>query len=224
MYDYEDYYNEPNEFEEQIEEFKNSLYDCVKQEHKDKMDRLIKENNALKEVKKNFNKIELEYEKKTRELVVKIQTAERDAKRLRLNDLMQELKQPLWKPHTIMVYGEKCDKCDDNRKIHFISPSGKDMIEDCDCAKMFAKYVPIKCELYEFRQNNNSITKWYKREEDYDYYYSSFCVKTLIKEEKDFKSIDRSYSVFFTTEELCQKYCDIINKENGITEDMSEER
>ena len=44
-YDYEDYYGEPSEFEQQIDEFKNSLFNAVKQEHKDKMEQLV--NNSL---------------------------------------------------------------------------------------------------------------------------------------------------------------------------------
>lgn len=225
-YDYEDYYGEPNEFEQQIEEFKSSLYNCVKQEHKDKMERLEKENIDLQEIKRNWNSLEKDYKDKIRELQLKIDTAERDAKRLRLNDLMQELKQHLWQANSFTVYDSKCNKCDENRQISFTSPSGKQMNEDCECAKAFTKYVPKQYELYSFQQNTNEIGKWYKKPYDDSDYYSedSKRVELLVKTEEDFKLIDRLYYVFFANEELCQKYCDIKNKENGVTENMTTEK
>lgn len=226
-YDYEDYYGEPNEFEQQIEEFKSTLYDCVKHEHKMKMERLEKENTELQEVKKNWNTLENEYKNKLHDLQCKIDTAERDAKRLRLNGLMQELKQYLWQANSISVYNKKCDKCDDKRQIHFISPSGKDMTEDCECSKSIAKYIPKEYELYSFQQNTNEIGRWYKkRYPDSDYYENdSKYVELLVKTEEDFKLIgDRLWQVFFVSEELCKKYCEQRNITNGVTEEMTTEK
>lgn len=226
-YDYEDYYTEPSEFEQQIEEFKSSLYTCVKQEHKEKMERLEKENMELQEVKKNWNTLENEYKNKLYDLKCKIDTAERDAKRLKLNDLMNELKQCLWQANSISVYNPKCNKCDDNRQISFISPSGKSMKEDCECARCFAKYIPKEYELYSFRQNTNEIGRWYKKiYSDSDYYENdSKYVDTLVKTEEDFSLIkDSLWKVFFISEELCQKYCDQLNISNGISETMTTEK
>lgn len=227
MYDYGDYYDEPSEFEQQIDEFKNSLYDCVKKEHKDKMTRLEKENKELQETKKNFDAIKTEYNNKLRELNIKLETAERDAKRLKLKDLMQELKQVLWQAKTTRVYDEKCEKCNNNRKIEFTSPSGKTFEEDCTCGIGIIKYLTSPYEIYSFQQNRDGIGKWYiKKYRDEDYYSEdSKCVDFLVKSEEDFISIpDRMYNVFFETEELCMKYCDIKNNENGITENMTEDR
>lgn len=222
-YDYEDYYGEPSEFEQQIDEFKNSLFSAVKKEHQDKMDKLEKENQELQEVKKNWKAVESEYKSKIRELEVKSETAERDAKRMRLKDFMEELKHNLWQANSSAVYKQKCDKCDDNREISFDSPSGKKMTEDCECFKPFMKYKPLVYELYSFQQNTNGIGKWYKKPyNDSDYYSEdSKNVELLVKTEEDFKLItDRLYYIFFISEELCQKYCDLKNEENGITDDM----
>ena len=228
MCDYGDYYDEPSEFEQQIEEFKNSLYDCVKKEHKDAMAKLEKENKELQETKKNFDAIKTEYNNKLRELNIKLETAERDAKILKLNDLMQELKQILWQVKTTKVYDRKCDKCNNNRKIKFLSPSGKVFEEDCQCGIGVVKYLPYQYELYSFQQDRNSVDKWYRKSSyhDDDYYTEdSKRVDFLVKTEEDFVSIpERMYNVFFETEELCMKYCDIKNNENGITENMTEDR
>lgn len=225
-YDYEDYYREPSEFEQQIDELKDSLFNAVKKEHKDKMGKLEKENIELQEVKKNWNVLEKDYKDKLQDLQRKIETAERDAKRMRLKDFMSELKQQLWQANSSGVYAPKCDKCDDKRQIYFNSPTNKRMSEDCECGKAFSKYKPVAYELYSFQQNNNDIGKWYKKPyNDSDYYSEdSKHVDLLVKTEDDFKSIgDRLYSVFFVTEELCQKYCDIKNKENGITNIMTKD-
>lgn len=226
-YDYEDYYNEPSEFEQQIEEFKDSLLKAVKQEHKSKMERLEKENTELQDVKKNWKSLEREYETKIRELETRIKTADRDAKKLRLRDLMEELKQSLWQVNTSAVYKQKCDKCDDDRNISFASPSGKEMTEDCKCSIPYNKYSPVEYELYSFQQNSFGIGKWYKknyRDEDY-FSEDSKYVEVLIETEDDFKQItDKLYYIFFISKELCQKYCDIKNKENGITDDMVAEK
>lgn len=228
--DYEDYYNEPSEFEQQVDEFKESLLKSVKQEHISEMNRLKKENLELQEVKKNWNTIESEYKNKIRELQRKIESAESDARRAKLNDIMQELKHDLWQVYSTSVYNPKCNKCDDRREIHFISPQGKDMVESCNCATSYSKYVPKKYELYSFQQSihGNGVSSWYKRayEDEIDSsYYDSKYVELLIKTEEDFKLIqNKLYHTFFISEELCQKYCDLKNKENNITDEMVTEK
>ena len=226
MYSYDDYYDEPNEFERQINEFKDSLYDCVKKEHKDKMNQLQEENSDLQEAKKNLQSLECKYKEKIRELQLKIDTAERDIKRKRVKELMEELKANLWQVHTFEVYKPKCDECNDKRQISFYSPSGKEMEEDCKCAKYYKKYKPCRCELYSFEQTSDDISKWnkwYRKpffNDDY-YFEESIYVDLLVKAEDDFKLItDRLYKVFFISEDLCQKYCDIQNDKNGITDEM----
>ena len=61
---YDDFYNEPSEFEEQIEEFKQSLMDSVKEEFTDEMELLRKENKRLQDIKFRMREIEAEHQKK----------------------------------------------------------------------------------------------------------------------------------------------------------------
>ena len=56
-YDYDDYWREPSEFEQQVEEFKDALRNSVKDEIKEKIASLEKELAELKEFKKDKNKI-----------------------------------------------------------------------------------------------------------------------------------------------------------------------
>ena len=59
MYKY-DYFEEYSEFDAQIEEFKESLRNQVKEEIKSKIDRLEKRNKELEEKQKNLATLEKE--------------------------------------------------------------------------------------------------------------------------------------------------------------------
>ena len=65
--DFDDYY-EPSEFEQQVEEFKDSLRHSVKQETQELIERLRKENEELRSVRDNWEEVKRSYEKKQREL------------------------------------------------------------------------------------------------------------------------------------------------------------
>lgn len=72
-YDYE-FYDEPNEFEIMINDFKQSIAKSVKKEIVDEMESLKKENEKLQNIKKNYNNILNEYRKKEKELEHKKRT------------------------------------------------------------------------------------------------------------------------------------------------------
>ena len=238
-YDYEDYYGEPSEFEQQIDEFKDSLFNAVKQEHQDKMEQLAKENNELQEVKKNWKSLESEYKSKIRELENEKTKLELNAKRMRLEELFEgEFNTILYSPDDICVYTCKCNKCDNDRKINFLSPLGKEMKEDCECGKAYRKYTvkPYYCS--EFRVNRHKkdgempLLMWYKRYRDYDSDYDGYTyddsdlVKKIYSPDMDYETIfnDYKYSIYFRNEDDCQNYCEWLNDKNGITEDMITEK
>lgn len=238
-YDYEDYYGEPSEFEQQIDEFKNSLFSAVKKEHQDKMNKLEKENQELQEVKKNWKAVESEYKSKIRELENEKSKLELNAKRMRLEELFEgEFNTILYKPYDKYVYAKKCNVCDEDRKIKFLSPSGKEMKEDCECVKPYRKYEPKPYYCSEFRVNRRRekgempLLMWYKKYKDYDSDYdgytydSSDLVKKIYSPDMDFETIfkDDHYNIYFRNEEDCQKYCDWLNKKNGIIDDMTTEK
>ena len=122
--DFDDYY-EPSEFEQQVEEFKDSLRRSVKQETQELIERLRKENEELRSVRDNWEKVKRSYEKKQRELQNEIYTCKQNASRMRLDQLFEEcdMNVILYSPYSYSVYTTKCDKCDDDRYIHYKSPS-----------------------------------------------------------------------------------------------------
>lgn len=232
-YDYDDYY-EPSEFDEKVEEFKGYLRESVKKETQELIEKLQKENAELREVRDNWESIKRNYENKKRELQREISNCKYEAARMRLEELFEFcgmniiLYYPIWE----RVYKPKCDKCDDNRYVHFKSPSGKDCQEYCSCAESFNKYKPEPYYCTEFRVNRcSSATKfpmmmWFKKyrdsNSDYDgYTYESSDLCTFIYNGEDFAIVESRKEIpYFRDEKQCQEYCDYLNKKNGITADM----
>lgn len=146
--DYFDY----NEFDQQIEEFKNSLRDSVKQEVRDKIKSLEDELAKYADIKSN-------YEAKMSEMDNTIAEYNRMKDELQ-KDQEEKLRKlaytDIFKGDTIDAWGicyafeyitPKCDKCDDKRRIHFKSPSGVDHCESCSCSKQMIVYDIIPANL-----------------------------------------------------------------------------
>lgn len=235
-YDYDDYY-EPSEFDEKVEEFKSCLRESVKKETQELIEKLQKENAELRDVRDNWESIKNDYENKKRELQREISNCKYEAARMRLEELFEfcGMNVILYHPTWEYVYKPKCNKCDDDRYIHFKSPSGKDYQEYCSCAVSFKKYKPEPYYCTEFRVNRNSsavkfpMMMWYKKYSNYDgdydgYTYESSDLCRFIYNGEDFANVEsRNETLYFRDEKQCQEYCDYLNKKNGITADMVNE-
>ena len=213
-----DFYNEPTEFDIQMDEFKKSLMKNIKQEFLDKMEKIQKENVELQEIKKNFDSIKTSYIIKERELAREKENAMSEAEKLQLSNLLKDREIVMYKVGYEYIKRPKCDKCDNNRKIEYISPLGKTMFEDCDCSKSDSKRVPTPWVLFEFTTANTygkELSMWYREVKEssgnvYFESYSEIC-KKVYSDSMKYEDID-TYT-FFRNEEDCQKYCDSF-KEN----------
>ncbi|MNN65863.1 hypothetical protein D3C81_1813980 [compost metagenome] len=116
--------------------------------------------------------------------------------------------------------GPKCDKCNDKRKIEFISPLGKTMTEDCSCSESIIGYEPEEQVLYEFRKRDtydNKMTVWYRPYRDSDdgfTYHSSTVANSVYEKGMDFEKVDR-FGTFFKDKEDCLAYCDWLAKKES---------
>ena len=229
-YDYDDYWLEPSEFDQQVEEFKDSLRNSVKDEIKEKIASLENELVEIKEFRDEKDKFIREYESKIREAKREVEAANRLVKeseekwkKARLHQLLGDYLTIGWKAGSSWEYGEKCNKCDENRKIHFTSPQGKEYTEDCQCAKRYYRYFPKETTLSKiygrkknFRWDDKGETDFYNRyytvtdDDDYDRYELADEIYT--SSDIDYKKVN-SYRAVFLNEEDCQKYCDWRNKE-----------
>lgn len=230
-YDYDDYWSEPSEFEMQIEEFKDALRNEVKDEIKKKIESLENEVASLKEFRDEKNKFINEYEAKIREAKREADETKREAKKseekwkeARLHQLLGDYLTVGWIVGYTTEYGEKCDKCDDNRYIHFTSPQGKEYKEECQCAKRHYKYFPKEVTLSKiyvrkknFRWNDKGETDFYNRyytvqdDNDDDYYRYECANHVYTSSDIDYEKVN-SYDAVFLNEEDCQKYCDWRNE------------
>lgn len=221
MCDYEDFY-EPSEFELLVEDFKDELRKSVKKEWIDKMNRLEAENKELQEVKKNFNQIKSDYEKAKweckRESEKAIANAKGDAYSARLSELLDDMKAEYWSIKKEFVKKPKCDKCDANRMVAYITPLGKQAKEQCTCDETESKYVPCERVIYQIGLYNSRIESWFvrKRKEDEDTFVSEpeyYRHMFVVKDEEDISSLveKNEYSLYFESFEKCQEYCDYLN-------------
>jgi hypothetical protein len=216
-WDEEDFYNEPSEFDIAIEEFKSNLMKSVKDEFVTEMDRLKKENAELQAVKKDFEGIKRDYENKKREVERERNDLQYKLRRERLVDLLKDHKIILYKAYSKSVRPPKCDKCDSNRRVEYISPLGRKTHENCLCSEGKTVYYPHEFMRYEFRlnRNKNGVIAWYRQysdDEDGLAYDSSIHADEIYSLDMKFEDLKR-YSTFFKTKEECQSYCDYLNSE-----------
>lgn len=210
----EEFYNEPSEFDQQVDEFKQALMKSVKADFIAKMDRLEKENVELQKIKGNWESIQSEYADKHRQLEYKKENMEREVRRTRIGELMKDLEVKLYDVGYEYLKHPKCNKCNENRQFEFTSPTGKILKENCDCAGNYSIYVPEETIMSEMRSRDGKVTAWYKKYRDSDEgmtLSSSTVVTKIYDPVMEFQSLEQ-YGTFFRNIEDCQRYCDWLNE------------
>lgn len=156
MFDYDDY----DEFDHSydsidclMDDFREKLCDMIRGEMKDEIERQERELEELRDFRDRKAEIEREHAEFLRKSKLEINRAEENAKKARLADLFAQYPLAAWRPHYEVVKPPKCDKCDEQRRIHFFSPSGVDHTEMCECDIGTAVYSPKPVELYEIWQS-----------------------------------------------------------------------
>lgn len=225
-----EFYNEPSEYDQMVEDFRLSLMQSVKKEFLDKMQRLEKENAELREVKQNWERLKSEYEEKQREQRYQIEQERRNVRRERLAKLFEQcgMNVALFKPKGSLFRLDKCEKCDENRRIHFQSPSGRDLQEECECARGYypvspVLYTMVKFHRYIKNQDCNVYTFFQaESDDDYDYYRAEPIACTNLYHGQDFSELyaELQENVFFEDEAQCRLYCDYINNVRKIPREI----
>ena len=226
---WEDFYNEgPSDFDIAIEEFKEGLRKTVKEEILNEMSRLKKENEELQEVKENCGKIKQDYEDKKKELEREKDNLNYTLSRKKFEELttITGLSEHIYYIDYDSGYGPKCDKCDDNREIHFKSPSGKDCKELCpDCSKRYCVYYVKSVDAIKIRFSKDPVL----RSEAWAVKYDKYGDSTTYKIENIWKGTAEDFNIddyqtirkaAFDSKELAQKVCDRINKKNNVPDNV----
>lgn len=189
-------YEEPSEYDRLVYELKESLKSQIKQEVTDKIKRLEKELNELKEFRDNKQK----YDNKISELKFELEKSENSieekAKKLKLNEFLSMIESPAWCIKGDWEYvNPKCDKCDDNRIIHFFAPSGKEHTESCPhCGERKYKYFPEEAILVYMKERELKRIKEYEMNGVELMYVHKHLFNEYFKTECDYTEIRKCYS------------------------------
>lgn len=226
----DDFYYEPTEFELQMDELKESIAKSVKSEFLEEMERLREENKNLQGIKEHFEQIKRDYERKKSECDRAMHEAEDKAKRMRIEELMNRFKVFFWTPDWEDLYGPKCNKCDKNRSIDVVLPSGNTVKDECQCrCNRMRVMFPGKMVRYELASRDYGISAWYcacgKKDERYyklDYVSTVFAEKNIVQPGTSFDVLDEKNhrNLLFYTREECLAYCEYLNEKNGVTSDV----
>lgn len=209
----ENFYREPSEFEEEIEKLKAALASSVQQKFLDEMDALRRENELLRDFRDEKEAYDRELAQAKAQYEAKRREAEMQANRKKLKDLLALFSVTGYRVWTNYVQGPKCDKCDKDRKIHYVSPAGRKMTEDCTCAVQTPIYSPKEVSLVSFYASDKLSSMYFEREsEDRDYDRYDMCAELYDRHEDiTFEKINK-YRVVFLKMEDCQRYCDWLNE------------
>lgn len=224
---YEDFYNEgPSEYELFMNDLKETLKKSIKDEFIKEMDRLRAENKRLQDVKENFEKIKLDYAHKEQELKAREQDMEKNLARKKIMELatIADMKAQIYYIDDDTAYLPKCDKCDENRLIHFKSPTGKDCTEPCpDCGTTYHKYYVKPVDTMKILFPNDPAIRrvaYYLRHDRWGETYS-YDLQDIYRgsaADYDTSSGYKMHHTAFESKELAQKICDRINKDRNIPE------
>lgn len=222
-----DFYDEScDEFDNEIENFKNMLRKEVKQEFLDEMERLRKENLELQEVKRNLEQIKFDHKKQLEEELAKLREDRRRVRKERFDELLKDVAIPItvYGIDTAPAHKPLCGHCD-NRIIHFNSPSGKELTESCpECGQTFLKWVVVPMERYKICISEEDYCCWSIYELEFrteDWQDRTWELKTnqLYKGEVNNISKELARKIFYydrnvcETQEQAQEICDWLNRD-----------
>lgn len=165
MLGYEEYFEEPGAFDQEVESFKQSLRDSVKQEITKKIEKLTAENASKDEKLANLTALELAAEQKRNEYECMLSNVERDARqkveREGIRKLLDVLAEPRYRLERTWQSGPKCGHCNEQRQLEYTTPRGKPATEQCECATTTLVYEVQEQLVHEMTKRNRELVVWY---------------------------------------------------------------
>lgn len=216
----DDFYDEEYDyFDSTVEELKEQLKKEVKQDIQDKIKKLEEENKELKNVKENWETLKQEYEDKINEVEIEKQNILDNAKREIYNATLKDLFENcdyfkrLYTVDYEMEEREKCDKCDEDRKLTLIDCYGREHKVNCKCSKgkrMYYAKENSKTAVYiQKSKGKDNFMFNFRNTDSYDYGQKIDKKDVLEKFDKD--RVKDYWNTYFTTLEEAQKYADYLN-------------
>ena len=214
---YDEPYYEPTAADEIFFEAREKLIKSLKDSVKQHIENIENENKKLKDKNEKLSVQVREIEYRERKLELEKKNLESTVRRERLSVLLEQLKVERFMVKTKTMYEKKCNKCNSERYVEFLSPLGKKQKERCDCyTNRVEVFLPESHLCTEFKvdsQNSNKLRMWYRLNSyNKDEYYSSSTYYQNSYDGEPYESLS-IYSTFFDTLEECQKYCDWLNRD-----------
>lgn len=214
MNEYDEYmFNPSAEFDEQIEELKDSLRSSVKGEFLKRIAELEKELAELRELKENWDEKVNEINKEKRELEKARSEAKREAEKTRLSELLADCFKEAWSVTEKYYYPNvKCDECDEEGYITFLSPQGREFKDKCKCRQRKLEYILTKSDIVEICQEKFfKPTIYFKHLRYADTEYYEKIASVFFCDDKPFNDVE-AYTKIFFDKEKAQAYCDWLNQ------------
>lgn len=224
-YDYQDEYFEPSEYDQQVEEFKQTLKDSVRADIQKELKHLRASNAEMSEKLRDLNKLTREAEvaklRYEREIESAKTTAKADVMRESAEELLRVLSAPAYRVTSEWVYDSECVKCNGTQKVHYQTPRGKDMTEVCVCYDSRTRhYKTEEMVAWSADHRNRKLMVWHKpvRTLDEDDRWDTIVLKNpegVSLEDR----MDDYHSYGFTTEAAAQEVADALNAKPQDTEE-----
>lgn len=138
----------------------------------------------------------------------------KNADERKLRDLLSQVMFTGYRVDMKHIQRPKCDKCDEYRQIHFVSPTGRNMTEDCLCATAVVRHSPKEVSLVSFNVSDKVSSFYAKVYNSKDSYYDKYNICTDLYDkdkEQSFESLNK-YKIVFLNKDDCQAYCDWLNE------------
>lgn len=233
-----EFYYEPSAADEIFNEAQSKLIECLNDSIKNKINAIKEENTRLKKENKELRAKISNIEWREREIESREKNLEQSVLQKTFSEMLKPIEKQIvvWRIAHTYVYGEKCNKCNDNREIEFVSPLGKKLTEKCVCSKPYDYYYPCEVAATTLRVYKTyhspyqvSITPYY--DETFDNDFCDFKLKRYIEDLQQFKNIrdvfedliakyGSMYEVSFAELEDCQKFADYLNENSDIPKDI----
>lgn len=210
---------EPSPYDEILQALRESVMKNIKREIIDELERLRKENEELATFRDQRTIYQAELRKAKQEYERKANLAVVEARQARLLELFGGTPESGWGVEYKREYIEKCDKCDDDRRLHFNAPSGKELTELCPhCARFKYNHTPKEIPLIYFDLGHKNwrkgeLTRAYQYSEEND--YDSGTSSNVYKPGTPFEKVNK-YRIVFTDKKTCEEYCAWLNEQEKL--------
>lgn len=217
----DDEFYEPSEAEAKLREITDMLKGAVRQEVKDELERLRRENAELQQYKDKQEENDARLAQALDEFKAEKEKIERTVKRARIRELLGEYIVGGWVVQRVYTEKPKCDKCNEKREIVYYTPRGKERRESCECAEATLSYRVQTTELIEIETMKSfGELKWLRV-----YYTAPTIWKDGREGEESIERTSKVYdgkpfdeiadywctSIVFFDEAKAQEFCDYLN-------------